>query len=188
MFPQAIDSLRPATSPRALPVGAGEDGDTGPSARLVHPWVPAQPPWVGSEGLAEARSVHPGKPPASWPRFREPWKRATGKKIKQVWLRRSSGGKGDLTADYYWQGPDADGSRPFRRAAKRGAARRPKSALCPAPSSSPSPALPQPWPGPGGRMFRKKSNAMAQSSCWRSPDAPGSRFPEGSAKTLLFYF
>lgn len=46
--------------------------------------------------MAQARSARPRKTPASWLRFKEPWKRATGKKIKEVWPRRSSGGKGDI--------------------------------------------------------------------------------------------
>lgn len=47
MLPQAIDSLRraPAPSPWEL-----EDGDTGLSARLVHPWVLAQAPLGGQRG------------------------------------------------------------------------------------------------------------------------------------------
>ena len=47
MLPQVIDSLRPAASPHALPVGAGEpaeDRDVSLSAQLVHPWVLAQAP------------------------------------------------------------------------------------------------------------------------------------------------
>lgn len=46
--------------------------------------------------LAQARSARPRKTPASWLRFKEPWKRPTGKKIKKVWPRWSSGGKGDI--------------------------------------------------------------------------------------------
>lgn len=44
----------------------------------------------------------------------EPWKRATGKKIKEVWLGRSSAVKGAAAACSYWQGWKQMGGSQFR--------------------------------------------------------------------------
>lgn len=75
----------PNREPPRPPRGSrGRNGDTGLSARLLHPWVLAQVPQGGRRG-ADGGHVQrtPRKPRASWPRCKEPWKRATGKKIKR---------------------------------------------------------------------------------------------------------
>lgn len=87
MLPQVIDSPRPTASPRALPVGAGE-----PLEERGHRCLRTAPAPMGAGSGPPGRAARgwrghvqrtPRKPRASWPRCKEPWKRATGKKIKR---------------------------------------------------------------------------------------------------------
>lgn len=104
--------VQPPDLPQPVMQGVGVGG----FLWLSHPWVLSWQHTAGTDALSAPQELT-GK----WLWVREPWKMATGKKIKKVWPEKSSRGKGDITDYEYWQGPDTDGSEPLSWAVKRGA-------------------------------------------------------------------